>query len=1026
MPFDDEQRLATLHAYRVLDIAPDPALDALTQLAANLLGTPTALVSLVDRDRQWFLSRVGTSLTQTPRSDALCDTAIRSDAVLVVPDARADPRFSANPLVTGAPGIRFYAGAPIRVQDNQALGTLCVIDYAPRALTKAQEESLAALARQAAVHLELLRRNDMLAASARELSAERDALRLARAQIESNDQQLRAVVAQTNDAWWEINFETGQSYYSPAGLEMLGRAAEDLPNDMRLWDTLNDPQELARQLDRINQAVNEGRNHFAYETYLLHRDGHQVPILARAFISRDASGKAIRIAGTDTDLSKRNAALKALEGEQRFNEQIFTHSPIGIQIFDAQGDCVAANPAMARTVGGTVEELQRQNLHRIASWKKSGIRELALNTLRTGQANAGVVRVQTTFGKDIWALVNFRTLPEGSVGRLMLMVDDVSEFKRAEIERQSLARKAEESLNLLNNLAQRVPGVIYQYRLYPDGRSCFPFSSDGIRDIYGVRPEDVREDASAVFQRLHPADRDGVTASIAESARSLAPWRQEFRVMLPEHGLRWRQGFAQPEKLADGSVLWHGCVTDITERKVAEANTHQLAYFDSLTGLPNRAQLLDRIGQALEASRRSGQIGALLFLDLDNFKRINDARCHSVGDALLVLVAQRLTELLRPGDIVARLGGDEFVVLVNELGQDRDGAAHAAMAVAERVRRIIESPSLIDGWLYSGAGSVGVTMFPKGQSSVDDLLREADTAMYRAKETGRNRIAYFEAAMQAEVEERLALENDLKEALDTAQITVSIQPQVNLARQQVGGELLLRWNHPHRGAVSPAVFIPVAEESGLILRLGDFVLRRACESVACLARAGRPHCLSVNISPRQFRQEDFVAKVKSVLQQTQAPATQIIFEVTEGLLIEDWQDVADRMTELARLGIRFSIDDFGTGYSSLAYLKKLPLHEIKVDKSFVQDTPDDPNDTAIVHSILAMAKHFRLQVVAEGVETDAQAAFLAGLQCDLLQGFLFARPEPLDGWLDRVLPERAADPVPGRQADGPAAAALNR
>jgi predicted signal transduction protein with EAL and GGDEF domain len=389
-------------------------------------------------------------------------------------------------------------------------------------------------------------------------------------------------------------------------------------------------------------------------------------------------------------------------------------------------------------------------------------------------------------------------------------------------------------------------------------------------------------------------------------------------------------------------------------------------------------------------------------------------------------VAQRLTELLRPGDIVARLGGDEFVVLVNELGQDRDGAAHAAMAVAERVRRIIESPSLIDGWLYSGAGSVGVTMFPKGQSSVDDLLREADTAMYRAKETGRNRIAYFEAAMQAEVEERLALENDLKEALDTAQITVSIQPQVNLARQQVGGELLLRWNHPHRGAVSPAVFIPVAEESGLILRLGDFVLRRACESVACLARAGRPHCLSVNISPRQFRQEDFVAKVKSVLQQTQAPATQIIFEVTEGLLIEDWQDVADRMTELARLGIRFSIDDFGTGYSSLAYLKKLPLHEIKVDKSFVQDTPDDPNDTAIVHSILAMAKHFRLQVVAEGVETDAQAAFLAGLQCDLLQGFLFARPEPLDGWLDRVLPERAADPVPGRQADGPAAAALNR
>ncbi len=891
MPFADEQRLTTLHAYGILDTPPDPALDELTQLAADLFHTPAAMISLVDRDRQWFKSRVGIAVSETPRARSLCDTAIGADTVLVVPDARADPRFATHCLVAAAPHIRFYAGAPIRAQDDQALGTLCVLDFRPRAFTEAERAALAVLARQAGVHLELRRRNHLLGAQARDLAQERDALRNARTQIERNDEQMRAVVAQTTDAWWEIDFETGRSYYSPAGLAMLGRAGEDVPGDMRLWALLNDPEELKRQLAMIHRAVDEGRNHFAYETYLMHRDGHHVPILARAFISRDAKGKAIRIAGTDTDLSKRNAALRALEDEQ--------------------------------------------------------------------------------------------------------------------LQRQVLARKAEESLKLLNNLAQRVPGVIYQYRLYPDGRSCFPFSSDGIRDVYEVSPEAVREDATAVFARLHPDDYEAVAASIADSARTLQPWRSEYRVVLPVQGLRWRQGFAQPERLEDCSVLWHGCITDITERKLAEANTHRLAYFDSLTGLPNRAQLLDRIHQAMETARRSGQVGALLFLDLDNFKRINDARGHSVGDALLVRVAQRLSELLRPGDMVARLGGDEFVILVNELGRHHESASRMAMAVAERVRKVMETPCLIDGWLYSGAGSIGLTVFPRGESSIDDLLREADTAMYRAKETGRNRIALFESSMQAAVEERLALEHDLKEAIGTEQITVSIQPQVNAAREQIGGELLLRWTHPRRGAVSPAVFIPIAEESGLILRLGDFVLCHACEALARLAAAGRELSLSVNISPRQFRQDDFVDKVRALLARTGAPAARITFEVTEGHLIEDWQDAAQRMAELSQLGIRFSIDDFGTGYSSLAYLKKLPLHEIKIDRSFVQDAPDDPNDTAIVRSILATAKHFRLQVVAEGVETEAQAQFLVALQCDLLQGFLFARPQPLEAWLEAQLAELA-------------------
>jgi len=354
--------------------------------------------------------------------------------------------------------------------------------------------------------------------------------------------------------------------------------------------------------------------------------------------------------------------------------------------------------------------------------------------------------------------------------------------------------------------------------------------------------------------------------------------------------------------------------------------------------------------------------------------------------------------------MVARLGGDEFVVLAQNLGTDVDAAARAAMAVAEKVRSVLERPYVIDGHCYSGTGSIGLTLFPKAHEGVDDLLREADTAMYRAKATGRNRIAYYEAAMQAEVEERLALEQDLKDALAHGQMAVYVQPQVDAAGRQVGGELLLRWFHPRRGLLLPSSFIPIAEDSGLIVSLGDWVVRQACEALVRLQAAGADLTLSVNVSPRQFRQEDFVARTRAILEETGAPATRLVIEVTEGLLVENWEDVALRMTELAATGVRFSIDDFGTGYSSLAYLKKLPLHEIKIDKSFVQNTPEDANDQAIVRSIMAVAQAFRLQVVAEGVETQAQADFLASLDCRFLQGYLFARPTPLEDWLALSLP----------------------
>lgn len=443
---------------------------------------------------------------------------------------------------------------------------------------------------------------------------------------------------------------------------------------------------------------------------------------------------------------------------------------------------------------------------------------------------------------------------------------------------------------------------------------------------------------------------------------------------------------------------------DVTERKEAESRTHQLAYYDALTGLPNRRLLMEHMEQALERARQRGQVGALFFIDLDHFKRINDAQGHAVGDALLVQVARRLRGLARPEDTVGRLGGDEFVVLAQDLGADLEGAQGAALALATQLRDALDRPYAVHGRPYSSAGSIGATLFPRGHADVQDLLREADTAMYRAKALGRNRVAFFESTMQADVQEELNLAQDLQRAWPERQFAVYVQSQVDATGALVGGELLLRWFHPERGAVPPDRFIPMAEESGLILRLGEWMLEQACTTLKALEATHPSLHLSVNMSQLQFRQDDFIERLQALLERTGAPASRLILEVTESLLIGSMDDTIARMTRLVGMGLRFSIDDFGTGYSSFAYLKRLPLYELKIDKGFVQDTPGNPSDTAIVQSILAVAGHLGLSVVAEGVETQAQADFLAANHCQGLQGYLFGRPEPLAQWL-RGLPD---------------------
>jgi diguanylate cyclase (GGDEF)-like protein/PAS domain S-box-containing protein len=453
-----------------------------------------------------------------------------------------------------------------------------------------------------------------------------------------------------------------------------------------------------------------------------------------------------------------------------------------------------------------------------------------------------------------------------------------------------------------------------------------------------------------------------------------------------------------PLRRDDGSIYaLCGISTDITLHKQAEEAIHQLAFFDPLTRLPNRRLLLEHLHQALSSSERSKEYGALLFIDVDNFKDLNDTMGHHIGDLLLQQMAQRLGECTRTQDSLARQGGDEFVVMLQGLGAQANESVQQARIVAEKVSRRLGEPYSLDGKDFQSSVSIGVAIFFGNEQKQDDLLKQADLAMYRAKADGRNRVSFFDPKMQAQVDERMALEAALRDGLALDQFVLHYQPQLRADGYQVGAEALARWNHPTRGMVAPGVFIPVAESSGLILPLGRWILATACrQAVRWAENPDTAHWLvAVNVSARQFRQSDFIQDVKDALQDSGAQGTQLELELTESLLVDDVDAVVEKMTALKALGVHLSLDDFGTGYSSLSMLKALPLDQLKIDQSFVRDLLDDEQDRSIVRAILTLGESLGLRVIAEGVETTEQRDVLLSLGCQYMQGYLLGRPAPI-------------------------------
>ncbi len=437
-----------------------------------------------------------------------------------------------------------------------------------------------------------------------------------------------------------------------------------------------------------------------------------------------------------------------------------------------------------------------------------------------------------------------------------------------------------------------------------------------------------------------------------------------------------------------------GIVEDLTEKKFSEQQIQYHTTYDSLTGLPNRRLLLDHLSNEISRAGRYGHYGALLFIDLDNFKTVNDSLGHSVGDELLKLVSKRITDSLRQEDSVARMGGDEFIIILTELDEIIEFAADKAREIAEEISYCISCPCQIEGRELCITPSIGVSLFPKPGIKSGDILKQADTAMYRAKAAGRNEIRFFLPSMQDAADERLRIYMEIRKALDNDELVIYYQPQVDKSGEIVGAEALLRWHHPERGLIPPGDFLPIAEETGIMRDIGRWVLRSACHQIKIWHDAGKledSHIISVNISSKEFGAPDFVDMVITILEETGAAPDHLGIELTESSLISTGGDIVKKMMTLQGQGVKFSVDDFGTGYSSLSYLKSLPLNTLKIDRAFVNDIKDAGQDIVLVDTIIMMANNLGMAVIAEGVETEQELLYLGTRGCIVYQGYYFSK-----------------------------------
>ena len=708
--------------------------------------------------------------------------------------------------------------------------------------------------------------------------------------------------------------------------------------------------------------------------------------------------------GTFQNITERKQAQRKMADALRFTQEILDTSPLGIITYKAGGEAVSANPASAQLVGASMEHLGTQNFRHLESWQRSGMLALAEEALATRVQRHGEFHLTTTCGKEIWVSVRFVPFAYQNEPHLLTFFEDITERKRAE---ETLHKAEEKYFRIFN---EAIVGI---FQSTPDGR--FLSVNPELARIYGYdSPAELIANCTDIAYQtfVDPSKRELFKGTLEEKGSVNNLEHQAYR---KDGSKMWLLENARVVRNSSGATLYYeGTVADITDRKVAEKRVQYLAYYDALTDLPNRALLADRLSTAVASARRQKDKVALLFLDLDHFKSINDSFGHSFGDLVLQDVAKRLKKQTREQDTVARLGGDEFIIVLNNVKDVSDVAV-----AAKRFMDAMTAEFVVQGHSLSITCSLGISIFPEHGMDVETLLKHADAAMYSAKENGRNGFQFYAEEMTAQVVERLTLENSLRSALDKKQLFLVYQPQMDIATGKVIGlEALLRWQHPELGLVPPDKFIRIAENSGLILPIGEWVLRTACSQ----ARKWQDEGLSavrvaVNVSAVQFRQPDFCAIIGRVIHETGLDPQYLELELTESLLLSSADVTLSVIQELRTLGVTLAIDDFGTGYSSFGYLRQFRVSKLKIDRSFIRDVAVNPDDAAIANAIISMAKSLSLKVIAEGVENEAQMSFLRTHLCDEIQGYYFSKPLPVDKVADK-LRGNCPEPLVRAQASG--------
>lgn len=786
---------------------------------------------------------------------------------------------------------------------------------------------------------------------------------------------------------WHIPSDTLQG--SPRAFSMHGLELPEKRCDFRTFfhTVLEEDREVLRHAYRelLIGTYNECR--LSYRARTPEGDIHHLESTARLY--RDQDGNPFRLTGILNDITARvRYEMRLRASEEKFST-LFQGSPVPISLSEPEsGRFVDINPCFSETFGWLPREIIGMTSKELGFWEDIQQRaKLFAELERRLVLDGALARYISKDGRRIICLISCRYLHMHGQRYIVTSFHDITRLQQA-------TRALRASEEKFAKAFHSSPDAIC---LVSRSEHRFLEVNEGFRRLTGYTPEEVTgQRLDELRLRIDPRQRQDIAETIATTGRLS---RTEVQLLDRDGREKFAEVSIETLSLDVGDCLLI-TARDISQLKAAQAQIQHLAYHDSLTNLPNRALLLDRLTQQIALLNRHNLRGAVLFIDLDHFKHINDSLGHAIGDAVLRMLTARLEANVRLEDTVARLGGDEFVVLLSGLEGKRAQVIRQVRQVAEQLRRHLAEPMEVGGHALQVTASIGVALIPDHGTNPDDLLKRADIALYRAKDSGRNRLHLFRSRMQEQVSERLRIESDLRQALIRKQFEVVFQPQID-ARSGciVGAEALLRWNHPVYGTQSPESFIQVLEESGLIHDVGLWVLNEACRRCALLLTEGLiqqgSFSLCVNISPRQFRHPDFYEGIERCLINSYLPAEMLKLEITESVAVRNIEDTVNKMQRLKRLGISFAMDDFGTGYSSLTQLKRLPVDALKIDQSFVRDIPQDSNDSEIIRAIIAMANSLGLQTIAEGVERPEQLDFLRGENCQLYQGYLFSEALPL-------------------------------